>query len=236
MKQISSIIAAAMILFFSSCNNGKEKEKTESKDTTAAIQTPVKPTVNPMYVVVVQHSVKSFEKWKPLFDADDSVRKSIGLKVLGVGRGLDNPNMLYVMMRADDVQKAKDFTQSPKLKETMQKAGVTGAPVISFLTVVRDDSSAIPQKERIFVKHHVKDFDAWLKVYDAEGKETRAANGLIDRGLARGVDDPNMVYILFAVSDMKKAKARLNSPELEKVMTDAGVDSKPEAHFYKLTN
>lgn len=236
MKKMSSILAATVLLFFSSCGNKeKEKEKETTKDTTATtVQAPVKPESPPMYVVVVQHPVKSYEKWKPFFDGDDSNRKADGLTVLSVSRGLDNPNMIFIAMKADDVQKAKDFSQSPKLKEVMQKAGVTAAPTVSFLNVVRDDTTDIPQKERILVTHHVKDFDAWLKVYDAEGKDTRAANGLIDRGLARGVDDPNQVYILFAIGDMKKAQARFKSPEMKKIMTDAGVEGAPVVNMFKV--
>jgi hypothetical protein len=100
--------------------------------------------------------------------------------------------------------------------------------------VIRDDNSPIEQKERLIVAHHVKDFDAWLKAFDGEGKEARASYGLLDRGLARGVDDPNMVYVLFAVTDIAKAKARSSSPELKKLMTDAGVDGPPTVSFYKL--
>ena len=73
-----------------------------------------------------------------------------------------------------------------------------------------------------------------LKVFDSEGKETRAGYGLIDRGIARGNDDPNKVYVLFAVSDIAKAKARSASPELKKLMTDAGADGPPTINFYKL--
>lgn len=236
MKKISSIIVAASILFFSSCNNGgKEKEETPPKDSTTA-KAPEKPAFTPFTVMLVQHPVKNFDKWLPVYKGHDSVRQQYGLTELGVSRGLDNPNMVYLAFRANDVQKAKEFAVLPNLKETMQKAGVTAPPTISYLTVIRDDTSKIDQKERVEVAHHVKDFDAWLKVYDGEGKDTRAANGLIDRGLARGVDDPNMVYILFAISDLKKAKARINSPELKKLMTDAGVDSPPTINFFKEAN
>lgn len=236
MKKTSSILAAAVLLFFSSCGNkGKEKETTKDTSTTA-VQAPVKQEAPAMNIVVVQHPVKNYEKWRQAFDADDSNRKGFGLTVLSVSRGLENPNMIFIAMKADDVQKAKDFAQSPKLKEVMQKAGVTAAPTVSFLTVVRDDTTDIPQKERILVSHHVKDFDAWLKVYDSEGKDTRAANGLIDRGLARGVDDPNQVYILFAIGDKKKAEARLKSPELKKIMTDAGVEGVPVINMFKVVD
>lgn len=237
MKKLSGILGSAMVLFFISCNNsGKEKEQQQTKDTTTTVKAPEKPAFTPFTVMVVQHPVKNFDKWLPLYKGHDSVRKVYGLTELSVGRGLDNPNMVYVALKADDVQKAKQFAVLPNLKETMQKAGVSGPPVISYLNVVRDDSSTISQKERVLVTHHVKDFDAWLKVYDNEGKDTRAANGIIDRGIARGVDDPNTVYILFAISDMAKAKARFASPDLKKIMTDAGVDGPPTFNFYKVVN
>ena len=237
MKKISSIIVATMVIFFSSCNNsGKEKEEAKTTDTNTTAKAPEKPAFTPFNVMVIQHPVKNFDKWLPVYKGHDSVRNAYGLTQLSIGRGIDNANMVYIALRANDIQKAKEFAALPNLKETMQKAGVTAAPTISYLNVVRSDTTNIDQKERVMVAHHVKDFDTWLKVYDAEGKDTRAANGLIDRGLARGVDDPNMVYILFAISDMKKAKARFDSPELKKIMTDAGVDSKPDAHFFKVVN
>lgn len=234
MKKISSVIVIASLLFFSACNNsGNEKEESK-KDSTPTVKAPEKPAPAPDVIVLVQHQVKSFDKWIPVFKADDSARKANGLTTVLVGKGLDNPNAVIVGMLASDVQKAKQFAAAPQLKDVMQKAGVVGAPTISYVTILRNDTTDIPQKDRVLVSHHVKDFDAWLKVYDGEGKDTRAANGLIDRGLGRGVDDPNTVYILFAISDMKKAKARSNSPEMKKLMTDAGVDSKPVMTFYKV--
>ncbi|MBI1783158.1 MAG: hypothetical protein HYR66_17600 [Sphingobacteriales bacterium] len=237
MKQISALLSAAMLVTFFACNNSdpvKEQTKTTA-DTTATTKPAEPPAFQPYTIVTVHHKVKDFDKWLSVYQADDSARKANGLTEIGIGRGLDNNNEITVAFKADDIQKAKDFTKSPGLKTAMQKAGVTGPPTISYLTVIRDDNSNIEQKERLMVAHHVKDFDAWLKVYDSEGKATRAANGLIDRGLARGVDDPNTVYVLFAVTDIGKAKARANSPELKKLMTDAGVDGPPTINFYKLT-
>ncbi|RTL58806.1 MAG: hypothetical protein EKK37_10810 [Sphingobacteriales bacterium] len=237
MKQISALLSAAMLVLLVACNNNEPaKEETKTTANTTATAKPTEPPAfQPYTIVTVQHKVKDFDKWLPVYVADDSARKANGLTEIGIGRGLDNNNEIIVAFKADDIQKAKDFTKSPNLKTAMQKAGVTGPPTISYLTVIRDDNSNIEQKDRLMVAHHVKDFDAWLKVYDNEGKATRAANGLIDRGLARGVDDPNTVYVLFAVTDIAKAKARTNSPELKKLMTDAGVDGPPAINFYKLT-
>ena len=185
---------------------------------------------------MVQHKVKNFDKWKKGYLAHDSMRKAYGISHFVFGRGLADSNMVIIVDKINDVKKAKDFSVLPNLKDAMQKAGVSGPPKFSYLDVVRNDDAKIDQKDRVMVMHKVKDFDTWLKAYDAEGKAARAANGMIDRGLARGVDDPNMVYIVFAVSDMAKAKARSNSPELKKLMTDAGVVGPPQFMYYKLVD
>lgn len=236
MKLISSAMAAVVLLFFISCNSpepAKEEARATNADTATAIKVDP-PAFQPYNVTIIQHKVKDFGKWLPVYEAHDSVRRAGGLTEIALGRGLDDSNKITVASRSEDIQKAKDFTNSPDLKAAMQKAGVTGPPTISFVKVIRDDNSPTDTKTRLLIVHHVKDFDAWLKVYDGEGKATRAANGMVDRGLARGIDDPNTVYVLFAVTDLAKAKARLAAPELKKIMTDAGVDGAPSADFYNL--
>jgi len=233
MKQISTILAAGIILLFSSCSGGASEEKKAADSTAAA---PAKPAFEPFKVAMITHPVKDFEKWKVAYLAHDSVRNAYGISKFSLGRGLDDSNMVFVMDKMSDVQKAKQFAALPELKEVMQKAGVSGPPTFDYIDVVRGDDSQIEQKDRVMVVHKVKDFDAWLKVYDGEGIAKRAENGLVDRGLGRGVDDPNMVYIVFAITDMAKAKARMNSEELKKIMTDAGVEGPPQFHFYKLVN
>ena len=237
MKQILAFLSAVMLITFVSCNNNepaKEETKTNNEDTASSAKVTQQPTFQPFTITLIRHKVKDFDKWLPLYEAQDSARKANGLTEIGLERGLDNSNEITVAFKTDDLQKAKDFTNSPGLKEAMQKAGVTGLPTISYIAVIRNDNSSIEQKDRLSVVHHVKDFDAWLKVFDSERKETRAGYGLIDRGIARGIDDPNIVHVLFAVSDMAKAKARIGSPEMKKLMTDAGVDGPPTINFYRL--
>jgi hypothetical protein len=168
--------------------------------------------------------------------AHDSMRRASGIMHAHMGRGVEDSNMVVVFDSVADVQKAKDFGASPGLKEAMKKAGVVGMPSISLVNVIRSEAPPMGMNDRVMVSHKVKDFDTWLKAYDAEGDSARAQNGLQDRLLARGIDDSNMVYIVFIVTDMTKAKARVSSPDLKKIMTDAGVISKPEIFWYKLTD
>jgi len=185
-------------------------------------------------VMVVQHPVADYAAWRPFFDAHDSVRTSNGISVIAVGRKSENPNELILFFRLMDVDKAKAFSSSPELKAIMDSAGVTGPPGFDFVQAVRNDTSKTPVNDRVIIKHRVKDFDAWLKVYDNEGMEKRKEHGIVDRALARGMDDPNMVYVVFAITDWEKANARMASEDLKKIMTDAGVEGTPEFTRYTL--
>ena len=228
-------ISFAIAIF--SCNDSGEKKDEETKidETKTEETTPViTAAFTPFKVIMVQHPVANFDKWKEGYMSGDSIRKAYDITHFIVGQGIDDPKKAIVINKITDVQKAKDFSKLPYLKDAMKKSGVTGQPVFSYAEVVRNNDTKIDQKERVMIAHKVKDFDAWLKVYDGEGESKRMENGLLDRGLARGADDPNMVYIVFAVTDMAKAKARMNSEELKTLMSGAGVEGPPKIFFYKI--
>jgi hypothetical protein len=238
-KFLTPIIAALIAITLFSCNNsGKGDEQTKAPDTTAAVApAPVIPPVfSPFNLLIVKHKVADFDKWKDGYMAHDSMRRVSGITHAHIGRGMEDSNTVVVFDSIADVQKAKDFGSSPGLKEAMKKAGVVGMPTISMVNVIRSDAPPKDMNDRIMISHKVKDFDTWLKAYDAEGKAARLANGLMDRALARGIEDSNTVYIIFVVTDMAKAKARVTSPDLKKIMTDAGVISPPQAFWYKLVD
>jgi hypothetical protein len=235
MKRLSAILASSVLLFLISCGSGPAKEETKAIDTTTAVAEPpveVKPVFTPFKVVTVQHKVKNFEKWETVYNGSDSISKAYGLSHYMIGRDMKDSNMVYVIEKMNDLTKAKSFSSLPGLKAAMKKAGVVGQPGFTYAEIIRSDESPTEFNDRLMVAHHVKDFGAWVKVFDAEGTETRKANGMIDRQLARSLVDSNMVYITFAVSDMSKAKARATSPELKKIMTDAGVDSPPTVRWF----
>jgi quinol monooxygenase YgiN len=242
MKKTPLILTAAVMLFLaSSCGNKKnEPAETTATDTVASADTtakaPAEPAFTPFKVMAITHKVKNFDTFKGVYMAHDSMRLANGLTHFRMGRGLDDSNMVFVTNIISDVQKAKDFAASANLKEAMKRAGVAGPPTIAYAEIIRLDSSKIESNIRVRVTHRVKDFDAWLKVYDDEGKQKRAENGLIDRAISRGIDDPNTVTIIFAISDMEKAKARMNSPELKATMMNAGVESAPTFFFYRLVD
>ena len=212
----------------------KKAEKVATPEPTVA-ETPVPevaPAFEPFQVMAISYTVKNYEVWKKVFAEHESTRAESGLTTRALARGTDNPNKIYLFLNVADMQKAKEYAANPKLKEVRKTAGVTSEPEVIYSNVIRFEESPVEFKDRVRVSIKIKDFDAWLKVYDAEGKEIRLANGLIDRAIAQSIDDPNMIYVTFAVSDMTKVKTYMKAPELKKLMTEAGVISKPVFEYY----
>ncbi len=233
-EPLKILVVLGFVSTFFSCNSDtKEKEDTTvaKADTTTSVQTKVEPVFTPFDIVEINHSVKDYTKWKAAFDADSAARKASGLEFIVIGRGMDKPNSLSIAFEASDVQKAKTFVADPRLKEIMEKNGVISKPGINYYHVIRFNPDS-KEKQWVLITHKVKDFDTWLKVFDNEGTVSRAGKGLIDVVLARGIDDPNIVQIVFDINDLAKAKARINDPALKKLMTDAGVIGAPKIEFY----
>jgi hypothetical protein len=237
MKNLKRKILPVLILIFTitflSCKNNKT-EKDESAAEMPMDTASVAAVMEPFKVIVIKHKVANYDKWRKEYDAHDSVRVAHGISHFVIGRGMDDPNTIIVIDKMDDLMKAKEFSAMPSLKEAMKKAGVSGTPEFAYYDVIRNDDSKINIKNRLMVTHRVKDFDAWLKVYDAEGITKRMEEGLIDRGMARSLDDPNMVALVFAISDMEKVKAVINSEAQKKLMTEAGVEGAPEMFYYTM--
>jgi len=236
-KAFLPVLSMGLVLAFASCNNSSDKKEEAPKaDTTkaapVAAATPAPAAFQPFDMMEINHAVKDYAVWHPLFKSDSTARKAAGLEDLVVGRVFDKENNLQVVERVSDIQKAKAFAADPRLKEVMAKGGVVSKPTAEFYHVLRFNPDT-KEKTWVVVTHKVKNYDAWLKVYDAEGTAARAEQGLIDVLLARSVEDSNTVQIVFDIKDMAKAKASIMSEEKKKLMMSAGVDGAPKIEFYK---
>ncbi|MEP7163327.1 MAG: hypothetical protein ABI741_01470 [Ferruginibacter sp.] len=236
MRKINLAFTLLIASMLFSCNDDKKEtakeETTTSADTATSMKmSPGPAAFTPFDVAEISHSVKDYAKWRPFFDADSTNRKASGLELMVVGRSIDKPNNVIIALQVSDLQKAKDFSGNPKLKEVMDKAGVISKPDIQFFHIIRFNPDS-KEKQWVRVTHRVKDFDEWLKVFDNEGTANRASQGLIDVALGRGIDDPNIVTLVFDIKDMAKAKASILSEEKKKLMMSAGVEGVPTIGFY----
>jgi hypothetical protein len=244
MKQfrfLATTLVAAMSLFLFSCGSGDdEKTKETNEDTsktkmeTTPEKTPETTTpAKPVELMVIQHKVANYARWKPFYDGHDSLRKANGLTSYVIARGINDSNMVLVALKIGDLDKAKAVAASQGLKDRMKKAGVMGVPTINFVEEVWQDTSTIPQKARVRVTHKVKDWTAWKKEFD-DHKQARMDAGLIDRVVGHSIGDDHMVSLVFAITDMAKAKAFMNSKDLKDKMAKAGVVGPPNIFFYNI--
>ena len=84
-------------------------------------------------IVIIHHKVADFAKWLPAFKADKPNQVAAGLTAPHVYHTADDPNDVVITFTMADIDKAKAFATSDKLKTTMQNAGVIGAPDIMYL-------------------------------------------------------------------------------------------------------
>ncbi len=241
MKNFVLLLAIIIALSASSCNNSTDAAKDtpaadtgRGKDTATAAISPAPAAFTPFDIMEIGHAVKDYDKWRPAFDVDSTARKASGLSYIVMGRETGKPNNLLIFLTATDIPKSKAFAADPRLKDVMTKNGVVSKPAISYFHVIRFNDNS-KEKQWVVVTHKVKDFDAWLKVYDGEGAAARAEQGLYDVVLARGVDDPNTVQLIFDIKDLEKAKASIASEEKKKLMASAGVEGVPAIHYYTST-
>ena len=220
------------VLFSCNSNTTNDDSKKEATVDTAAVA--LVPESTQSMMMTVKHDVANFEKWKTGYEEHDSVRRSFGLTKMNLLRLQEKPNSLFLVFHMESVERAKEFSVLPALKDVMTKLGVISAPEFSYNNIVRNDIASIAAKDMVMITHRVKDFDTWLKAYDAEGITTRASQGMIDRYLCRGIEDSNFVTVGFAVTDLAKAKAAIFSASKKKIMTDAGVEGTPKIEFYQI--
>lgn len=184
MKRKSWAIAALAILALVACNNAGDKTTPSTTDSssampaTAAVEPAVPKLAAPFDIVEINHAVKDYDKWRPAFNSDSTARKASGLEDIVVGRSVDNPNSLLVTLKVSDMEKAKAFAADPRLKDVMEKNGVISKSDINYFHVIRVNPDS-KENQWVQITHKVKDFDAWVKVFDAEGTATRASFGLV---------------------------------------------------------
>jgi hypothetical protein len=181
----------------------------------------------------VVHTVADYDKWLAGFESVDSMKLAHGLHNYVVGRNVDNPNLLLVATKADDVAKAKAFGQSEDLKKGMKEHGVTGKPMMSYMTTVYQDTAVINTDLRSRTMLTVKDFDTW-KTYFESRRQERLDAGLIDRVYGYDPDDKNKVTVVVAITDTAKANAFWNSDKLKENMAQSGVTGKPERFVFRI--
>ena len=236
----SMLFCTVLVFFLTSCGESEQTTSTDSDSTTiettspeAAMETNTIITT-PENMMIVTHKVSDFEKWKASYDEHDSMRLVHGIHSYVIGRGVEDANMVFVAVKADDMAKAKAFAKDPSLKKAMQKGGVVGTPSISLNTTTWQDTAVLgPHIIRSRTTFTVKDWDAWQKSF-ADGKQERLDNGITDRVYGYDPDDNKKVSLVTALMDTAKAFAYFNSDALKKRREAGGVIGEPKRFLFRV--
>jgi len=83
-----------------------------------------------MHVVIVNHDIEDFVKWKAVYDAFD--HGSLGVRFARINRNVENPNNVTIVQGFDSAEVAQTFLANPSLQATIASAGVTSEPRIEL--------------------------------------------------------------------------------------------------------
>jgi heme-degrading monooxygenase HmoA len=89
-----------------------------------------------MATMMIQQRVKSSSEWKKVYDSVADLRVLNGQISDQVFQDANDPTKVTVILHWKSMESAQKWAQSPELKATMEKAGVQGAPNVSFLNEV----------------------------------------------------------------------------------------------------
>jgi quinol monooxygenase YgiN len=84
-------------------------------------------------ILIVQHTVRDYDAWKPVFDEHESVRAMYGCQGHTIYRDADKPNDLTLFLKYESRERADEFMRDPSLTEAMQRGGVIGEPRATWL-------------------------------------------------------------------------------------------------------
>ena len=80
---------------------------------------------------------------------------------------------------------------------------------------------------KLILSHRVKDYNQWRPGFDSD-EERRRQMGFNIEGVYRSLNDENNVTIIGTVEDVNVMTQMMDNPEMQRIMEEAGVISKPE--------
>ena len=180
--------------------------------------------------VLTGHAVEDFETWRERFAGHKAAREEMGITEEQILRGIENPNLVFLLAKAPSEEAARDFLADPDLARSMEYSGVEGAVVHEILASGTSYSGADTLDQRLLVRHPVRNYERWKNTFDGHRQE-RAEIGVHEMLVTHPLEDPNDVYMMFGVTDVETVTDYMASDILRVAMRLAGVTGEPQAYF-----
>jgi predicted signal transduction protein with EAL and GGDEF domain len=82
----------------------------------------------------------------------------------------------------------------------------------------------------LLVRHKVKEFQEWKRVFDAH-KDAQVQAGLRIEKVMRNLYEANEVFLFFEVTDLAKARGFVFGSEVARAQEESGIVDKPDIYF-----
>jgi len=86
-----------------------------------------------MAYVMVRHSVRDYNEWRPSFDELEPKREAMGCKAERIFRGATEPNEVTVLLECDTLEDAGKYVESDDLSGGIKRRGIMGRPDVLYL-------------------------------------------------------------------------------------------------------
>ncbi len=86
-----------------------------------------------MSKMIVNHRTTDFDTWKSAYESMEPVRRKYGSTGSKVFRGISDPNDLVIITHWDNAEQARNYSQSPELKDALQRGQVNGDSKFYFV-------------------------------------------------------------------------------------------------------
>jgi len=83
-----------------------------------------------MVKVIVQHKVADYDRWLPVFEEHEAIRRQHGATGHTITRVASDPNTIVIVNDFATLEGALAFAQDPSLPEAMARGGVEGHPQV----------------------------------------------------------------------------------------------------------
>lgn len=83
--------------------------------------------------IIVQHTVRDYDAWKPVFDEHQPTREKYGCTGHTIYRDPDKPNEVTLFMSFESRERAEEFFKDPSLRDAMERGGVSAEPRTAWL-------------------------------------------------------------------------------------------------------
>ncbi len=135
--------------------------------------------------VLIRHKTKDFSAWKTAYDAGLDALIDAGLIENHIFTNRNDSSEVFILFEVTDPECAREFLESPDLRERMEAAGVPGKTEIFFL----DDHSGLA------VMNEIEELKRLEEVSSGSGSEPESVEFMFDG------PDANKVFLAGSFND-----------------------------------